>query len=228
MDRRIAGLAILISVMPCGNAWAQTTNDAIKAMIGTWEISTADREKTCAATFKADAVKNGYKLELDASCADTFPMIRDARAWTLSSDTVKLVDSHGRSLFEFTEVENGMFENARPGEGLYFLQNQAAVGPPFRLPEQMFGDWGIVRGGGKPICEVTLSNTVSGQEGFILQVKPGCAAFVTRFNPSYWRMDRGELVMSSVGGENWRFEEEGATTWHRVPERAEPVMLVRK
>jgi len=62
----------------------------------------------------------------------------------------------------------------------------------------------------------------------ILKVKPGCDPMVTRFAPNSWRMDQSELVLLSVRGQTWRFEENDANTWQRVPESSDPVLLVRQ
>jgi hypothetical protein len=45
-----------------------------------------------------------------------------------------------------------------------------------------------------------------------------------------WRMDQGELVLASAGGQSWRFEEEDTQTftWRRVPEGAGDIRMVRK
>jgi len=41
-------------------------------------------------------------------------------------------------------------------------------------------------------------------------------------------MDQGELLLLSARGQSWRFEENDANTWQRVPETADPVLLVRQ
>ena len=98
----------------------------------------------------------------------------------------------------------------------------------------MAGDWAIARGTGKPICALTLANNAAGAAGaagadnFTLKLKPGCDALVTRFNPTSWRMDNGELLLLSPRGQSWRFEENDANTWQRVPETPDPVLLVRQ
>ena len=51
---------------------------------------------------------------------------------------------------------------------------------------------------------------------------------VTRFGPTSWRIDQGDLVLLSARGQTWRFEENDANTWQRVPESADPVLLVRQ
>ena len=63
-----------------------------------------------------------------------------------------------------------------------------------------------MRGTGKPICALTLSNTAAGDE-FAVRVQPPCDPVVTRFGPATWQMDRGEIVLQSARGQTWRFEE---------------------
>jgi hypothetical protein len=41
-------------------------------------------------------------------------------------------------------------------------------------------------------------------------------------------MDNGELVLQSARGQTWRFEENDANTWQRLPESADPILLVRQ
>jgi hypothetical protein len=93
----------------------------------------------------------------------------------------------------------------------------------------MAGDWGVVRGTGKTLCVITLTNTAAGDDAFALTVKPGCQTFVTNFGPAAWYMDRGELVLkSSKAGRFWRFEASNPTTWQRVPEGHDPLNLIRQ
>ena len=227
MPRGFLFLALLL--VASAPAAAQSQQDAIRGVAGVWEISNADRDKICAITLKADPVQAPLRLEFDKGCAAVFPMTRDVVAWSLSNETLLLLDARNRTVMEFTEVEHGMYEGERPGEGLYFMQNAAAAGPPPRTADQMIGDWALVRDETKTICTLTLTNNaIAGQEGYALRVKPPCDAIVTRFNPGSWRMDQGELVLSGRGENTWRFEEDDPTTWRRVPEGANPLLLVRK
>ena len=41
-------------------------------------------------------------------------------------------------------------------------------------------------------------------------------------------MSQGELVLVSARGQTWRFEQNDANTWQRVPESANPILLVRQ
>jgi Protease inhibitor Inh len=223
-----AFLAILCAAPVLAQS-APPASEAARALVGAWEISNADRDRTCAAVFRADPAPGGLKIEFDRECATVFPVTREVTAWTLAAnEAVRLVDARGRTLLEFTEVESGMYEGERPGEGLYFLQNVAAAGPAWRTADQMFGDWNLVRGTGRPICTLTLTNTAAGQDSYAMRIKPGCDAVLTRFGPTTWRMDRGELVLASPRGQTWRFEEGDEVTWRRVPESADGLALVRQ
>lgn len=224
-----AGLILAVLLAVVAGALAQTPSEAVKAMLGAWEISNADRDRTCAVTLKADAVKGAYKLDLEKGCADALPFTREAQAWTIVNDTVRIIDARGRTILQFTEVEGGLYEGERPAEGLYFLQSLDAAGPAFQTAAAMAGEWNVLRETDKPICSLTLSETAApvADEGYALKLRTPCDAVITRFNPASWRMDRGELVISSARGEAWRFAQDEAG-WRRVPQNVEPLMLVKK
>lgn len=219
-----------------GPAFGQTAppDEAPKTMTGTWEISNADRDKICAVTFRSEAAPKtdgalSSKLDLDKNCAAAMPFIRGAVAWNIGAkDVLRLIDAKGSSLLEFFEVESGMYEGERRGEGIFFMQSLAAANKPARTAAQVFGEWNVTRGR-RTICTMTLSDATAGDDGFTVVLKAGCDTLVTRFNPNTWRLDKGELVLSSEKGDTWRFEEGDApSTWRRIPERAGRVQLVRK
>ncbi|MBO0751034.1 MAG: AprI/Inh family metalloprotease inhibitor [Bradyrhizobiaceae bacterium] len=207
-------------------------NETFKSMIGKWEISNADHDRSCVLTFKSDQSGALFKLDADKACTVQMPELKDVAGWTIGGlDLVKLIDAKGKSLFEFSEVENGIFEAQRPGEGIFFMQNSATTTTTASVSlDQMAGDWSVVRGSGNTVCVITLTNnTAADDDGFLLTVKPGCQTFVTGFNPAAWYLDRGELVLkSSKAGRYWRFEANNPTTWQRVPEGNEKVNLVRQ
>ena len=221
----LVGLVALATPAPA----QQGPSDAAKAMVGSWEFSNADRDKRCTITFRTDHGGPGMKVEFDKDCAGLFPFINEIAGWSIAeNDFLRLLDAKGQPVLEFSEVESGMYEAPRPGEGILFIQSAAAAGPAPRLAEEMAGTWDIVRGSGKPICTLTLTNTAAGQE-LALSVKPGCDPAVTRFAPASWQMDRSELVLKGARGATWRFEEgDNATTWQRVPEGPEPVLMMKR
>ena len=225
-------LAMMVLAAFAGSAvMAQTPpklGDSAKELVGTWEFSNADRDKVCTATFKADATAVGFKVEFDKNCVIQFPIIADVAGWIYpENDLLRLVDAQRKTLIEFSEVEDGIYEAPTPGLGVLFLQNASSAGPPPKPLEQVAGDWTIVHAGGAPLCQLTLSATPAG-DSLALTVKPGCDAAVAKLNFSAWRLDRGELLLVPARGNPWRFEEIDSVSWRRLPESADQIMLVKQ
>jgi len=223
----LIGLAVVVSA-PASAQSTAALGDSAKALIGTWEFSNADRDKICTATFKSEPTRVGFKVEFDANCGNLFPLVNDVVGWNFpENDLLRLLDAQGKALVEFSEVEDGIYEAPTPGVGVLFLQSPAAAGPPPKPPEQVAGNWTVRRGSGAPLCALTLANTVL-RDAFALTVKPGCDPAIARIGFTQWRMDRGELELVSARGITWRFEEIDNGAWRRLPESADPIMLVRQ
>ena len=201
---------------------------APRTMAGSWEFSNADREKTCTITFRNDNAKVGKRVEFDPGCVKLFPFIPEIAGWRLGdNDFLRLVDAQGNSVLEFSEVESGIFEAPKPGEGILFIQNPTDLGPAPKTAEQMTGEWIIVRRTGQRVCGLNLSSTASGEE-FVVRVQPPCERVITSFAPVTWQMDRGEIVLRAANGQAWRFEEAEDSKWQRIPQTNNPLLMVRK
>jgi hypothetical protein len=86
----------------------------------------------------------------------------------------------------------------------------------------------VVRGNGRSICGMTLTNNDAGNDNFQVFVKPRCDASVASFAPAFWRIERGELLLISARNGIWRFEADDNAQWRRVPDSADPFLLVRQ
>jgi hypothetical protein len=221
---------VCVSQVCVSQARAQDTSTLKKDMIGQWELATTDRSKTCVVTLKADATPQGFKLELEPGCAKALPFTADITAWNIKGlgDIVRLQDTSGESVIDFTEVETGIFEGLRTGEGVYILQNLAAARSLAKSMDQMIGDWAMVRGNGQAICGLTLTNTDAGQDNFQVFLKPKCDSAVTAFAPTQWRLDHGQILLLSASGETWSFEADDNAQWRRVPDSADPLIMLRQ
>jgi len=230
MQRRACFLLATFVLLGLGAASAQAPapSDAAKEMVGAWEISNAARDKTCPLAFKLDAGAGGYKLELDSGCGTAFPSLKDIQVWSMGpNDAVRLHDSKGAVILDFAEVESHVYEAERKGEGLYFMRTQEAIKAATVSPEQLFGEWVLLKEMEKPLCKLTLSNATAGGESYKITVKPGCDASIAELGLATWRLSQAELVLSGRGG-TWRFSESDATTWERIPPSADPVVLMRQ
>ena len=225
----IAVAAIMAGVISGSPALAQDAASLKKEMIGQWELATAERSKTCVVTLKNDSAAQGLKLELEPACAKALPFTKEITAWNIKGlDIVRLQDTAGQPVIDFTEVESGIFEGLRQGEGIYILQNLAAARSLAKSMDQMIGDWAMVRGNGQTICGLTLTNTEATPDNFQVFLKARCDPAVTAFAPSVWRLERGVLLLMSAGGDVWRFEADDNAQWRRVPDGADPLIMLRQ
>jgi hypothetical protein len=227
--RRIALAALLVSIA-CGSpAHAQDASTLKKDMVGQWELSTTERSKTCVVTLKSDSTPQGLKLELEPSCAAALPFTKDIAAWNVRGlDIVRLQDATGQPVIDFTEVESGIFEGLRTNEGIYILQNLAAARSLAKSMDQMIGDWSMVRGNGQAVCGLTLTNTEATPDNFQVFLKPKCDPAIAAFAPKQWRLDHGQMLLMSAKGEVWQFEADDNAQWRKVPDSADPLIMMRQ
>ena len=225
----VLSVAVSHAMMPAQMALAQSSRSLAADMVGQWELSTAERSKTCAVTLKADPASQGLKLELEKGCAEALPFTKDITSWSVKGlDIVRLQDAKGQPVIDFTEVESGIFEGLRTGEGVYILQDLVSARSLARSMDQMIGDWAMVRSNNRVICGLTLTNTEAGPDNFAAFLKPRCDPLVATFAPNAWRLDRGELVLQSASGETWRFQADDNAQWRRVPDSPDPFIMIRQ
>ena len=207
---------------------AQDASTLKKDMIGQWELATTERSKTCVVTMKGDAAAQGFKLELEPACKTALPFTKEITAWNIKGlDIVRMQDAAGQPVIDFTEVESGIFEGLRTGEGVYILQNLAAARSLAKSMDQMIGDWSMVRGNGQTICGLTLTNTEATGDNFQVFLKPKCDPTVAAFAPNQWRLDHGRMLLLSAKGDTWQFEADDNAQWRRVPDAADPLIMMR-
>jgi hypothetical protein len=222
-------LAALLALAAASPARSQQDASTLKKdMIGQWELATTDRSKTCVVTLKQELAPQGLKLELEPGCAAALPFTKGITAWNIKGlDIVRLQDAAAEPVIDFTEVEAGIFEGLRQGEGVYILQNLAAARSLAKSMDQMIGDWSMVRGNGQAICGLTLTNTEVGQDNFQVFLKPKCDPVVAAFAPTQWRLDHGQMLLMSQSGETWQFEADDNAQWRKVPDSADPLIMLR-
>ena len=110
---------LMVLVVAALSAHAQDATTLKKNMIGQWELSTTERSKTCVVTLKPDNTSQGLKLELEPNCATALPFTKDITGWNIKGlDIVRLQDATGEAVIDFTEVEAGILEGVRSGEGV--------------------------------------------------------------------------------------------------------------
>ena len=230
MKFRLSLALAALSALVVTASHAQDAATLKKNMIGQWELSTTERSKTCVVTLKPDSTPQGLKLELEPACATALPFTKDITGWNVKGlgDIVRLQDAAGEAVLDFTEVEAGILEGVRPGEGVYILQNLAAARSLAKSMDQMIGDWSMVRGNGNIVCGLTLTNNDAGNDNFQVFLKPKCDPAVAAFAPTAWRLERGQIMLMSARGETWRFEADDNAQWRLGPDSADPLIMLRQ
>jgi hypothetical protein len=221
-------VATLLACLVPARAQAPEPSEAVRNMVGAWELSNVARDLRCVVSFRLDTAGRGRAVGFEGNCSAVIPSLKDATSWTIGrNDALHFLDAKGNVLIEFTEVEVGMYDTSRAGGPLFFLQTLAAAQQE-RTADQIFGEWAITRGTGRPLCELTFGNTAYDTDSFALIVKQGCDQTITRFAPVSWKLDRGQLVLLNGKAEAWRFEEAETNSWRRIPQARQPIVLVRQ
>jgi len=222
-------LCCLIGSASVAFGQAAAVPEPVRALAGAWEMSNADRDRTCTVSLRAVRAGPGFALQWEPKCAEMFPFSTSATAWQISPrDALQFLNAGGSVLMELTEVEGGLYEGERRGQGLVFLQSMASRAGEERTPEQLAGDWGFMAATGKLLCRIALAATQTETGTLALSVQPGCDAAIARFAPVAWQIDRGQLVLLSRRGDAWRFEEVDALSWRRIPAGRQPLTLVKQ
>lgn len=90
----------------------------------------------------------------------------------------------------------------------------------------------MVRGSGRAICGMTLSNNEMElvKDNYQLFLKPRCDPIGGEFQAGDVAAGarRAAVTISGVSGETWRFEADDNAQWRRVPDMADPVLLSRQ
>jgi len=225
-------LLLVLLLAPGGRALAQAPDAAadVKALVANYELSSASGDRKCPVNLDPKPVGAGFALVYDkATCLPLFGFLKDTVAWLPGAGgAIRFVNSAKRTVTEFTEGVGGRYEALRENDGVYFLANLQYVDPG-EAPQfaDLLGEWNLVRPGGAPICGLMLTDQATGDDTFAMTVKPGCDNSITRFGPTSWVLDHGDIIFFSGKGERLRFGRQQEGGWAKVPDRPSPLLLAR-
>jgi hypothetical protein len=160
----------------------------------------------------ARPVGPGFTLVYDKTvCLPLFGFLSETVAWLPGiAGSIRFVNAAKRTVSEFTEGVGGRYEALRESDGVYFLSNLQFVDPG-DSPQftDLLGEWNMARPDGPPICTVSLTNESTGEDTFVVTVKPGCDQSITRFagcvgarprrRPSVFRQGRSASLRPPAG-----------------------------
>jgi hypothetical protein len=234
------GIVLILLLALASPAAAQAPNPApppeipaipdAKTLAANYELSSAIGDRKCPVTLDAKPAGPGFTLVYDkAACQPLFGFLNETVAWVPGiAGSIRFVNTARRTVSEFTEGVGGRYEALREGDGVYFLANLQFVDPG-DTPQftDLLGEWNMARPGGPPICVVSLTDQSTGEDTFIVSVKPGCDQSITRFGPVSWVLDRGVIILFSAKGDRLRFGRQQEGGWAKVPDTPRPLLLAR-
>jgi hypothetical protein len=234
------GIVLILLFALGGPAAAQAPNPApppeapaipdAKTLAANYELSSAMGDRKCPVTLDTKLAGPGFTLVYDkTACQPLFGFLNETVAWVPGiAGSIRFVNTARRTVSEFTEGVGGRYEALREGDGVYFLSNLQFVDPG-EMPQfaDLLGEWNMARPGGPPICAVSLTDQSTGEDTFVVSVKPGCDQSITRFGPISWVLDRGDIILFSAKGDRLRFGRQQEGGWAKVPDTPRPLLLAR-
>lgn len=201
----------------------------VERRAGSFTLTSADGERTCPLVLKTAGAGPGFALAFAADGCPVIAFTAQVVAWAPDpSGAIRLLNGQGRTVAEFTEGAAGTYEALREGDGVYFIATPAALQEDVVHPEEMFGDWDLSRTAGTPLCRWILSDTPVAAGAFAVRVGPGCEPGLAAFSPTGWRLEGGNvLVTSGSGASTLRFARQEDGGWAKVPERGRPLLMSR-
>jgi hypothetical protein len=249
MKRRILcsaiwGTALVGSLLACGSGAAGTPPERPEAVAGQWELSLDQTPLKCRLALRIEAAGTGARLlALPYGCRKAFPILADARGWTLGADgRVELLDAAGIALLRFTAVSAERLTAGGPRDEIYRLTAAHALAAvdgsasgrvverldaatkstaPARnmRPSDLSGRYAVLREGGKDTgCMLTLDSTAPAKGGSKAFLAPACRdQGIVIFDPVGWRLASGRLVLTARKGHSTELDLQADGTWMKDP-----------
>lgn len=228
---------LLLALAVSGPAMAETARpaaaakvpDEVKELAGPFELTDAEGHRRCAMALEARSQGAGFALTFDKpTCVGAMPFLSSVTAWTRGpASSIRLTDGTGRVVAEFGETEDGLYEMARPGEGVFFLSHAGTTETTELSPSDLVGAWAFARQPGKAVCTVTLTEEPANEDSYRLTLAGGCDQGILTFSPVSWRIEKTDIVMVNAKSDQLRFERTEDKVWRKVPEAGKPLLLTR-
>ncbi|MDQ0510406.1 protease inhibitor Inh/omp19 family protein [Ancylobacter amanitiformis] len=243
--------ALLVSTLGSSagaqGAGSGTPAEAAGQLADAYRLTNADGDRVCPLTLSVKRAKEaprgaaasgpGAAAPLGASFAIDFDRPACAAAILFSADiaswapgagnSIHLLNGAGQLVAEFTEGVGGNWEALREGDGVYFLVNPRLADSATTQPGDLVGLWELADATGTPACRVRLAEETLKPGVYRLAPDPACAALLGRTLPDRWRLDGGDLVLETAGGNRVRFASSEDGAWAKVPEDSRPLLLSR-
>lgn len=202
---------------------------AAERLAGSFRLTSADGERGCEVVLGTQPAGAGFAISQDAQACAPISFAALVVAWLPdASGSIRLLNAAGRTVAEFTEAAGGSYESLREGDGVYFLGPPAVMDTPQLSPQELAGDWVLLRQSDAVACRWTLTTIPAGSGTFRLRQGEGCDEPLTRFGASSWSLAGGNVLVKGVAeGPTIRFARQEDGTWMRIPAGSRPLIMTR-
>ncbi|MBB3772320.1 hypothetical protein FHS55_002932 [Angulomicrobium tetraedrale] len=219
-----------------------TPAEAAAQLADVYQLTNADGDRICPLTLSVKRAKEAprgaaasgagaaaFAIDFDRpACAATILFSADIASWSPGpGNSIHLLNGAGQLVAEFTEGVGGNWEALREGDGVYFLVNPRLADSAATQPGDLVGLWELAGANGTPACRVQLAEETVKPGMYRLAPDAACAALLGRTLPDRWRLDGGDLVLETAGGDRVRFASSEDGAWTKVPEDSRPLLLSR-
>ncbi|PTM40862.1 AprI/Inh family metalloprotease inhibitor [Bosea sp. 124] len=266
---RLAALAALPllaagSLLPAAGLHAQTAPpprgadrapEAIRALLGAWDLEMPGASRGCTVTLGAEAAPQGRQLRFPATCRRALPILDTVTGWNLAPEGgLRLQDAQGKTVIAFRDgaPERGFTGSGSDGKA-YALASKnhpraarRPVASPAELaataaqrptlvdparapaPDTLPGRYAVMRQPDREACRIVLSPAATGAPA------AGPAAFeglcsdtgLAIFDPAGWRYLAGRLTLVARKGHGVELVFENGQ-WRKDPAVGAPLLLRR-
>jgi hypothetical protein len=226
---QVAWLAILTLLTPSATQAQNGAADAA-SLASTYELGDASGDRKCAITLDAKPAGPGFAVVLDrAACTPLFGYLAQVAAWRPApARGIYFVTDRNLIVAEFTEGVGGIYEALRERDGVYFLANlKFAESVATLAAVEVRGEWKLQRPNGSVLCRIVLLDEPAAEGRFVLKTAGPCDSAITAFGPVAWQIERNDVVLFSRKDERLRFGRNEEGVWARVPDRPNPLWMVR-
>ena len=245
-------------------AWSQTqplprgaekAPDAIRPLLGAWDLELAGASRKCTITLAPEEAPNGRQLRFPATCRRALPILDGVVAWGLTPQgKPRLNDALGKTVLAF---EGGGAEAGLQGKGpdgkAYTLdpkgyvraarraappaaevaaqaaQRQTAVDPTRApVPDSVPGRYAVMRQQNREACRLVLSGGPVNPAGRAPVAFDGACqdTGLNIFDPVGWRYADGRLTLVARKGHGVDLVFENGQ-WRKDPAVGAPLLMRR-
>lgn len=231
---------------------AESAPDAIRPLLGAWDIEQIGAPRKCTITLGTEATAGGRQVRFPATCRRALPILDDVAAWSPGTGgQPELKDASGKSVIAFARAKPGADIEGKATDGKQYVLSskdhpRAARAPVVNAAEQaataaarpttvnpatapaadsLPGRYALMRQVNREACRLTLSGNADASGRATAAFEGSCNdTGLMIFDPAGWRYAGGRLTLIARKGHSIDLVFENGQ-WRRDPAVGAPLMM---